>query len=232
MSSTELALLAGLGAILFLDRWPALHTMVSRPIVVGPLVGLVLGAPAEGALWGAAFEAAFLGVLPVGAARTPDAALAALVGTVVALTGRAEGLHPAGLAVAAAFAAARLGEAVDRLHRGWNGRVAEHVRRSVAGGDFGAPGRAVAGALARGAGLGALQTALALGAGLLALRALEGTAWAGWLPAPAVGAAALAMAAAEGLRLFVAGAASLRAASASLVAGIAAGAALGAWLAA
>ena len=47
----------------FLDQWPALQAMISRPIVIGPVVGAILGAPAEGVLWGAALEAMALAVL-------------------------------------------------------------------------------------------------------------------------------------------------------------------------
>ncbi|HET6340642.1 MAG TPA: PTS sugar transporter subunit IIC, partial [Gemmatimonadota bacterium] len=80
MGLPEWLLLGALGALVFLDAWPVGQTMLSRPIVAGPLAGAILGAPAEGVFWGAVFEAVYLGVLPVGAARYPDAGLAALVG--------------------------------------------------------------------------------------------------------------------------------------------------------
>lgn len=229
MTPVEWALLALLGAALALDQWPAVHSMASRPVVAGMLAGWILGAPAEGALWGAVFEIAFLGVLPVGAARVSDAALGALAGTVVAVVGRTEDLYPAALAVAVAFAAAQLGGMVDRFQRRANGRLAEWAGERVSEGELGAPGRAVARALARGAALGAVQTVAAAGAGIFLLRFVGTTPWAGRLPAPVVVAAGLAMAAAAGLRLF---AAPTRAARAGFLAGCAAGAGIVVWLAA
>ena len=97
MTGMQAGLLVGVGAVAFLDQWPALQAMISRPIVIGPVVGAILGAPAEGVLWGAALEAMQLAVLPVGAARYPDAALAGLLGTTAALTGMAGGVYPCGL---------------------------------------------------------------------------------------------------------------------------------------
>jgi PTS system mannose-specific IIC component len=241
MTPVEAGLLALLGAALFLDQWPALQSMAARPIVAGPLVGWVLGAPAEGALWGAVFEAVFLGVLPVGATRYPDAAAAAIAGTTLALAGREGGLYPAGLAIAAAAAAGRLGEIVMDRQRRWNARTASRARERVAGGDLAAPGRATALALARGAALGAGQTLLAVGAGLLALELLGGSPWSAPLPARALAVAALAAAAVAGVRRFgpdraadeaTAGSTrgrSWRARAATIVAGAVAGAAIMGW---
>lgn len=231
MTVVEFALLLLLGAALFLDQWPALQTMASRPIVAGPLVGLVLGSPLEGALWGAAFEAMYLAVLPVGAARCPDVALATIAGTAVALAGREGDLHPAGLAVTLAFLAGRAGEWADGEQRRRNGRAAEWVRRRVAEGDLGAPGRATGLALARGAALGGLQTGLAVAAGLAALELLGGTPWLGVLPERAVAASALAAAAVGGARIFAPfeRAETRRAGAAAWLSGIALGTALAGW---
>ena len=115
MGLPEWILLGLLGAILFLDAWPVAQTMVSRPIVAGPLTGIVLGAPAEGVFWGAVIEAVYLGVLPVGAARYPDAGLAALVGTALAI--RADGAESAVYLVAAALAAGAIGDWTSAFQR-------------------------------------------------------------------------------------------------------------------
>jgi len=124
MTGLEVTLLVVTGAVLTLDRWPVLQTMASRPLVVGPLVGFVLGDVENGVLWGAVFEIAFLGILPVGAARYPNETIATVVGTTVAIVGARAGAIPAGWAVAAGLAAAWVGERADRLHRRWNGRLA------------------------------------------------------------------------------------------------------------
>ncbi len=231
MTAGQGALLAVLGGAVFLDGWPAVQTMLSRPVVVGALAGLILGAPAEGAVWGAAFEAVFLGVLPVGAARYPDAGAGALAGTAVALSGAHDGVHPAGLAVAIALAASRLGAETDRWQRRWNGGAARRVGERVAAGDLSAPGRATGLALARGALVGALQTGVAVGAGLAALAWLGGSPWTGPLPLPGVAVAGLAMAAAAGLGAFGDRDAPVpRGRAAAAVLGGAAGALLGGWI--
>jgi hypothetical protein len=202
MTFGEWALMALLGAVLFLDQWPALQSMASRPIVAGLLVGVVLGAPAEGAFWGAVFEAMFLGVLPVGATRYPDAAAAAIAGTAVAILGRTDGLYPAGLAVAVAAATGHLGQTVAEWQRRWNGRAAARASARVAVGDLSAPGREIVAALTRAAGLGAAQTMVAVGAGLLVLWLIGGTPWVAPLPSRAVALVGLAAAAVAGHRLF------------------------------
>lgn len=225
MTGAEFGALTALGAVVFLDQWPAVQTMISRPIVVGPIVGAVLGAPADGVLWGAVLETIALAVQPVGAARYPDAALAGLLGTAAALTGFHEGLFPAGWAVVVAVAAGAAGDAVGRLQRRWNGRTAAAVRARVAAGSLSAPGRGIAVALSRAAALGALQTALGLGVVLTGVAILGSSAWAGWLDARALQVAAAAMAAVGGVRVL--GLEGRR--SAAAAAGALAGFALIAW---
>lgn len=225
MTGAEFGALTALGAIVFLDQWPAVQTMISRPIVVGPIVGAVLGAPADGVLWGAVLETIALAVQPVGAARYPDAALAGLLGTAAALTGFHEGLFPAGWAVVVAVTAGAAGDAVGRLQRRWNGRTAARVRARVAAGSLAAPGRGIAVALSRAAALGALQTALGLGIVLAGVAILGSSAWAGWLDARALQVAAAAMAAVGGVRVL--GLEGRR--SAAAAAGALAGFALIAW---
>lgn len=201
MGPTEWVLLGLLGAILFLDAWPVAQTMLSRPIVVGPLTGIVLGAPAEGVFWGAVFEAVYLGVLPVGAARYPDAGLAALVGTVLAV--RAGGPEPAAYLVAAALAAGALGEWTSGFQRRWNGRAATAVQARVAAGDLRAPGRAIGAAVSRGALIGAVAAVGSVALGLAGLEVVEGTLWAGTASRESLRLAALAAVVVSAGRLFL-----------------------------
>ena len=201
MNLLDWVLLAALGAALFLDAWPVGQTMLSRPIVAGPLAGLVLGAPAEGVFWGAVFEAVYLGILPIGAARYPDAGLAALVATAVAVP--AAGTEAAGYLVAAAVGAGAIGERATVLQRLWNGRAARGVRRQVEAGDLSAPGRAIAAAVVRGAALGATITILAVGLALAGLALVGGTPWSGPLSRETLRLAALAAVAVGGARAFL-----------------------------
>ena len=222
MTEWQAASLVALGAIVFLDQWPAVQSMISRPIVVGPLVGWILGAPGDGVLWGAAFETTLLAIQPVGAARYPDAALAGLLGTAAAITGREAGIYPAAWAVAVAAGAGWAGDAVGRVHRRWNARTAAAIRARVSAGSLGAPARGIATALSRGAALGALETAAGLVVVIAGGRLLAGSAWGGPLDAHGLRIAAAAMAAVAGARVLGLG----RKRAASLAVGAAAGVAL------
>lgn len=201
MSLAEWLLLGALGALVFLDAWPVGQTMLSRPIVAGPLAGAVLGTPAEGVFWGAVFEAVYLGVLPVGAARYPDAGLAAIVGTVVASQGGGE--ETAAYLVGVALAAGLLGDWTSGFQRRWNGRAAAAVRGRVAAGDLGAPGRAIAVAVARGALIGAAAAVGSATVALAGLEIVEGTVWAGPASREVLRLAALAVLVVSAGRLFL-----------------------------
>lgn len=55
-------------------------TMLNRPIVIGPLVGLLLGDLHTGVLVGAALEAVFMGVVNIGGAQAAEPGIATAVG--------------------------------------------------------------------------------------------------------------------------------------------------------
>lgn len=73
-------------------------TLLSRPLVLGPLVGLVLGDPAQGIVIGATLELIFMGNIKVGAAIPPDIITGAVLGTAFAI------LSGKGAAIALALA--------------------------------------------------------------------------------------------------------------------------------
>lgn len=222
MTWWQAAGLVAVGAFAFLDQWPAVQSMVSRPIVLGPLVGWILGSPADGVLWGAAFEAMLLAIQPVGAARYPDAALAGLLGTTAALLGMTAGVYPAAWAVAVAALAGWAGDALGRGVRRWNGRTAAAIEARVAAGSLVAPGRGIAVALARGAALGALQAAAGLAVVVAGTQLVTGSPWAGPLDGHGLRVAASAMATVAGARALGLG----RRRAVSLAIGAAAGIAL------
>jgi hypothetical protein len=94
--------LALLGGIVAVDATSVLQSMLSRPLVAALLTGLVLGRPEEALLLGLVLEAFALVILPIGAARYPEAgigAVAASGGYLVAQTAE----PVAGLLVAAVF---------------------------------------------------------------------------------------------------------------------------------
>lgn len=60
-------------------------TMLNRPIVIGPLVGLFLGDLHTGVVVGAALEAVFMGVVNIGGASAAEPGIATAVGTAFAI---------------------------------------------------------------------------------------------------------------------------------------------------
>lgn len=60
-------------------------TMLNRPIVIGPLVGLFLGDLQTGVIIGASLEAVFMGVVNIGGASAAEPGIATAVGTAFAI---------------------------------------------------------------------------------------------------------------------------------------------------
>ena len=60
-------------------------TMLNRPIVIGPLVGLFLGDLHTGVIIGASLEAVFMGVVNIGGASAAEPGIATAVGTAFAI---------------------------------------------------------------------------------------------------------------------------------------------------
>lgn len=60
-------------------------SMMNRPIIVGPIVGLILGDLRQGILIGASLEAMFIGVVTIGAALPPDVGVAGTIATALAI---------------------------------------------------------------------------------------------------------------------------------------------------
>ncbi|MDO3379385.1 PTS sugar transporter subunit IIC [Geoalkalibacter halelectricus] len=124
--------------VLGLDRTAAGQFMVSRPIVAGPLTGLLIGDPLIGLQVGALVELLWLGRLPVGAAIPPDDTQVAVSGTVlaVAASGRfsVEGTLLILFCVLVAMPLAKVGQIFDRLARNRNGRLIRQAEADLAAG--------------------------------------------------------------------------------------------------
>jgi mannose/fructose/N-acetylgalactosamine-specific phosphotransferase system component IIC len=95
---TTLLALGSLGGLTGLDAVSFAQTMIARPVVAGPLAGLIIGDPVSGMWAGAVLEVLTLNQLPVGAARTWDTGPAAVIAAVT-LTRVAGGLVGLVLAV-------------------------------------------------------------------------------------------------------------------------------------
>lgn len=119
-----------------LDRVAFAQFMISRPIVVGPLTGWVLGNTLIGLEVGMLVELLWLGRLPVGAAIPPDDTQIALGATVMALSmEKFLGLHGMPvviLAVLIAIPLGKLGQLFDRLARHVNDRFNDNAIKAVA----------------------------------------------------------------------------------------------------
>lgn len=127
-----------LAVVAGLDRTAAFQVMLSRPLVVAPLAGWILGVPFDGLLVGSVVELLWLGRLPVGAAIPPDDTQVA-VGAVAlsVLMGNALGAQGSGfvlLCVLVALPIGKVGQGFDRLARHWNERLVPTAEAAVAQG--------------------------------------------------------------------------------------------------
>ncbi|MFV0321396.1 MAG: PTS N-acetylgalactosamine transporter subunit IIC [Alphaproteobacteria bacterium] len=70
-----------------------------RPIVTGPVVGLILGDYQTGLAVGAALELAWLGLVPIAGAQPPNVTIGAVVGTAFAIKGNLDPAVVVGIAL-------------------------------------------------------------------------------------------------------------------------------------
>lgn len=79
-------ILVGLVALIgYLDHFTG-KSMIQRPVVMGPLVGLVLGDLPTGLAVGGTLELAFMGNVAIGAAIPPEITAGGILGTAFAIT--------------------------------------------------------------------------------------------------------------------------------------------------
>jgi len=130
-----LGVVAGLAAI---ERKGFLQAMLSRPIVLGPLVGWALGDPAGGLLLGVPLELLWLGAVNLGAAVPVHEALgtAGVVGGAV-LSAKRMGvpltLEIATLAILVAVPVAFLGRLGEKGVEVFNERIASRAELELSG---------------------------------------------------------------------------------------------------
>lgn len=103
------ALIVGLAAgILEWDIYGWGQTMISRPLVVGTVIGLILGDVKTGLFIGASIEMIYLGTIAVGAAVPPDATAAAAIATALGILSGIDSKVAVTLAIPVAMAAQML----------------------------------------------------------------------------------------------------------------------------
>ena len=81
----DLLLVCLVGGIVAIDTTSAWQVMICRPIVSGPLVGLLFGDLQTGLLIGALMELIWSGIVPTGASVFPDSNVASVVAAAVAI---------------------------------------------------------------------------------------------------------------------------------------------------
>ncbi len=133
-------LLSGLVAVLCgLDRTAVLQLMLSRPIVAGPLTGLVLGSPLIGLQVGMLVELLWLGRLPVGASIPPDDTQIATGGTFLAVAFSSPDFStPVTIifCLLVAIPLAKSGQFFDKMARRANNLLVKSAERNVLTGDL------------------------------------------------------------------------------------------------
>ena len=138
-SFTPYLLGAGMAVLLGLDRTAALQIMISRPLVAGPLVGILLGNPLTGLTVGMLLELLWLCRMPVGASIPHDDTQVTIGATTLAIAlsgtvGRGVGLTLCALLVALPLG--KVGQFVERRVRLWNQRLSAAAQQSLNLGEF------------------------------------------------------------------------------------------------
>jgi PTS system N-acetylgalactosamine-specific IIC component len=77
----ELIMIVLLGGLIALDNTEAFQSMLSQPLLVGPVVGYLLSDLAGGVRIGILLQLAYLWVMPVGTANFPDTSVGSVVGS-------------------------------------------------------------------------------------------------------------------------------------------------------
>ncbi len=130
-------LAAAVGALLWLDRVYIFQFLVSRPIILSPIVGLSMGDVSTGLIVGASLELLWLNAPPVGAYLPNDESFCAAVATPAAVFASLSMNHAAaaGLALVVCLPFALLGRAIDTWIRTMNEsllpRDIEDIERTV-----------------------------------------------------------------------------------------------------
>jgi PTS system mannose-specific IIC component/fructoselysine and glucoselysine-specific PTS system IIC component len=124
-----LGLLAGIG---IWDTRVFGMMMFDRPLVLGPLVGLILGDVQTGIIMGASLELVMMGIAGIGAATPPDVISGGILATAFAII---SGLDVSA-AVALALPIATLGQVVGVLVRTANGYFIHKADKAAEDGDY------------------------------------------------------------------------------------------------
>ena len=134
----ETAVTAGLGALICLDR-VAVQLMISRPVVAGPLIGMVLGDAFTGLITGALLELLWIDRIPLGPYVPPHDTFVAILATAGSIVAAPPEASPPreliALAILLFAPAAWLGQKMEMFLRQWNERWVNRALEDAAEGD-------------------------------------------------------------------------------------------------
>ena len=137
----EVLLISLIGGFISLDRSVAFQFMISRPLVTGPIIGLILGDLHTGIITGALLELLWISRLPLGGIIPPNECLGCILITASAiLAGHAIHLSPPDsnsmtiLALLTALPLAQLASFLEGKLRFWNIRLSSKAQAEVASG--------------------------------------------------------------------------------------------------
>lgn len=169
----EISITAIVGAILCLDR-VFLQVMISRPVVSGAIIGLILGDLYVGLITGALIELLWIDRLPVGTVVPPnDTISAVIISASVILAGRSLGpvsKEVIALGIILLLPTALLGQIMDIWIIRGNDKISRDALKRAAEGDIEGVSRQHIAALARTYLINAVFIFAALGVGVFALK--------------------------------------------------------------
>ncbi len=139
MTFSHCVLAGAIAIVCGLDRMAISQFMISRPIVAGPLAGLVLAEPFIGLMVGMLIELLWLGRLPVGATIPPDDTQIAVGGTFLAVYAQTMWSYPEPVNIALglliALPLAKCGQLFDHMARRANDVLGRRAERFLQAGE-------------------------------------------------------------------------------------------------
>jgi len=129
--------LALIGSVLCLDVIAVAQIMISRPVVVGALLGFLLGDLKAGLFIGAIIELVWIAVIPVGLSVPPDVTVSAVLANCWYLAGDEKSALAKLAAIMVCIPAGIIFKKFDIMHRQFNVRLVRYVDKKLEAGDEG-----------------------------------------------------------------------------------------------
>ena len=121
-----------LGVLAGLAQWDSRmfgQNMLDRPLVTGPLVGLILGDISTGIIMGASLELVWMGIVNIGGATPPDTVTGGILGTAFAILSGLDTETAVAVALPIAILAQSLGILARVINATFNHRVDSYAEQ-------------------------------------------------------------------------------------------------------